>query len=507
MHIKRFEAASVQEALTRIRSELGPDALILETRRASDGSGWFEVTAARPHDEPGTAARARRAYAPPAAPPAVPPARKMAADLTRSVLPSPSLPSDLSAPAPTSLRPSLRAGSAPAPSGAAEGMSRPAVASRVAEILSRLPRESVASALTPEQRRRFLGEPAPEATRSTVLPDESYGDSFDPGPGAPTVDADVERPASRSSARRGPAVGTTETSAATPALEQELVRLRERNAYLGRLVRSEHFSAIPLPLRALYLDLCEAEVDANLAFQILLRMGEAPGRGGFAPVPVAEILPRLESMIAVGGDARPGDPRRVIALVGPTGVGKTTTLAKIAGQVAFEQRRKVALVSTDAYRVFGAQHLGSYATLMGLPFATAGTSAEMRNLLEVDFADRDLILVDTSGRSPRDPEGIEEIHGILGACPEADVHLVLAANARVRDMAFALEGFSRLPLRHLIFTKLDETTRRGGLFTLALKARRPVSYLGTGQEVPDDLFVATPGDLTEGIGEEERSVA
>ena len=452
MHIKRFEAATVQDALARIRSELGPDALILETQRATDGSGWFEVTAARPHGAPESAgSHARRAYAE-----VVSPRRETEPRET-----------------PRLAAPAGRARSAGpvervAPESTERGMSNAKVVSKVADILSRLPRENVASALTPEQRRRFLGDPEP---RTEPAPDVAGNSRSDGG-------------------------------------ADEIQRLRDRNEYLGRLIRSEHFSAIPLPLRELYLDLSEAEVDANLSFQILARMGEAPSRGGFQPVPVTELLPRLEAMVSVGGDVRAEDRRRVIALVGPTGVGKTTTLAKIAGQVAFGQQKKVALVSTDAYRVFGAQHLGSYATLMGLPFAIAGTSAEIRALLENDFADCDLVLVDTSGRSPRDPEGIEEIRQILGACPEVDIHLVLAANARVRDMAFALEGFSRLPIRHLVFTKLDETTRRAGIFTVALKARRPVAYLGTGQEVPDDLQAATPRALTDGIAEtEERAVA
>lgn len=481
MHIKRFEAATVQEALARIRSELGPDALILETQRATDGSGWFEVTAALPHGAPeSTEARARQAYGEVSA--STPKTRPAPNPRSQSSLSSlPGLPA---------LRP--QAVDRADRKNRDGGMSSANVVSKVADILSRLPRENVAPALTPEQRRRFLGDADVPKGESSEIEDRFR-----------TEDRTPATPSSRVSQFGD----STERNGSTPDGE-EIQRLRDRNEYLGRLIRSEHFSAIPLPLRELYLDLSEAEVDANLTFQILMRMGQAPMRGSFQPVPVAEILPRLETMVSVGGDVRVNDSRRVIALVGPTGVGKTTTLAKIAGQVAFGQDKKVALVSTDAYRVFGAQHLGSYATLMDLPFAVAATSEEIRQLLEVEFADCDLVLIDTSGRSPRDPEGIEEIHQILGACPEVDIHLVLAANARVRDMAFALEGFSRLPIRHLIFTKLDETTRRGGLFTLALKARRPVAYLGTGQEVPDDLLAATARGLTEGIAETEgRTVA
>ncbi|MEZ4648998.1 MAG: hypothetical protein R3E97_09490 [Candidatus Eisenbacteria bacterium] len=524
MHIKRFEAATVKEALARIRSELGPDALILETHRATDGSGWFEVTAALPHgDADSRSERARTAYGAASASQTTAPARR-----AEKAAPSaqPALPSRSNADPDVSRLASLLSGdsdaemdrafgldtnraasadvSRPGPNPASGGgISKSGVVSRVADILSRLPRESVAPNLTPEQRRKFLGDSAPEA----LAPRKASFDATAAMTREPGLDSfdrtETSRPTSSPHDR-----GRASNLRLETRDDEEVQRLRDRNEYLSRLIRSEHFSAIPLPLRELYLDLSEAEVDSNLVFQILSRMGQAPMKGKFQPVPAEEFLPRLEPMISVGGEIRREDGRRVVALVGPTGVGKTTTLAKIAGQAAFRHGKKVALVSTDAYRVFGAQHLGSYATLMGLPFSTADRGSAMRRLLEDDFAEADLVLIDTSGRSPRDPEGIEEIHQILAACPEAEIQLVLAANSRVRDMAFALEGFSRLPIRHLVFTKLDETTRQGGLFTLALKARKPVAYLATGQEVPDDLHVATVEALTQGItGREEPTVA
>ena len=159
----------------------------------------------------------------------------------------------------------------------------------------------------------------------------------------------------------------------------------------------------------------------------------------------------------------------------------------------------MALLSTDSYRVFGAQHLSSYAALMGLPFEVVATAAEMRWVLQSRLGQADLVLVDTSGRSPRDPRGIAEIHQLLAACPELEVDLVCAANVRARDLALAWDAFSLLPISHLIFTKVDEATAMGGAFSTALKARRPVSYLGTGQEVPDDLVPATAERLTRGF--------
>jgi flagellar biosynthesis protein FlhF len=290
------------------------------------------------------------------------------------------------------------------------------------------------------------------------------------------------------------------TSRAAEAEEETRV-LRARVEHLNRLVRSDHFSAVPLPLRQLYFDLTDAEVDADLVFRILEKMGSAPIPGQFTPAPPGELRTYLGSLVRTGGTLQPGE-RRVLALVGPTGVGKTTTLAKIAGQACFHHGLSVALVSSDSYRVFGAQHLAAYAALMGLPFFAVGSVSAMRTLLSERLADADLVLIDTSGRSPNDPGGITEIQQLLAACPALDVHLALSANTRARDLARALDAFSVLPIRHLVFTKLDEATSRGGMYTTALKARCPVSWLGTGQEVPDDLEAATASALTHGLLED-----
>lgn len=275
--------------------------------------------------------------------------------------------------------------------------------------------------------------------------------------------------------------------------------LEARVDYLTRLVKSDHFSAIPLPLRSLYLDLVEADVDSNLVFHILQKMGQSPLRGQFVPSPPDEVLAFLRTLVRVGGAIGPGRTRRVIALVGPTGVGKTTTAAKIAGLAAFRLGRRVALVSTDSYRIFGAQHLASYAELMGLPFESVRNATEMRAVLRGPLAQADLVLIDTSGRSPRDPDGIREVHDVLAVCPDAEVHLVLAANGRVRDLGLAVDAFAPLPVRYLVFTKLDEAVGCGSLFSTALKSRRPVAYLGTGQDVPDAIVPATPELLTRGL--------
>jgi flagellar biosynthesis protein FlhF len=437
MHIKKFEGRDLKEALAQIREELGPDAVILETAQRPRPRRGVTVLAALP----------REAGIPSGA--------------EASLVTSP-----------------LQAGGTP---------------SRGALRRPLPPRLETADTAGPTLGRTNLGgsplrpwtPPGRDGERSVVGAEPLR---LATTPVFPTV--------SRLSETSAPFPSAVASRGGEAEEESRVLRLRVE--HLNRLVRSDHFSAVPLPLRQLYFDLTDAEVDADLVFRILERMGSAPIPGQFTPAPPGELLAYLGSLVRTGGTVRPGE-RRVLALVGPTGVGKTTTLAKIAGQACFHQGLSVALVSSDSYRVFGAQHLAAFAALMGLPFFAVGSVAEMRALLSERLADADLVLIDTSGRSPNDPVGITEIQQLLGVCPDLDVHLALSANTRARDLARAVDAFSVLPVRHLVFTKLDEATSRGGLFTTALKARCPVSWLGTGQEVPDDLEAATSSALTHGL--------
>lgn len=447
MHIKKFEGKDLKEALARIREELGPDAVILETAQHPRSRHGVTVLAALPREaggswagEPALAAAGSSANAPAGrgAMRRPLPSRLETVETAGQVFGSTNLGG-------ASLRPWIP----PARDGA-------------------LPPASLRTASEPP----FLPSPLRPAS----------------APGFPPASVSAQAPVPF------PRVATSRTTEA----EEETRALRARVEHLNRLVRSDHFSAVPLPLRQLYFDLTEAEVDADLVFRILEKMGSAPIPGQFTPAPPGELRAYLDSLVRVGGTLRRGE-RRALALVGPTGVGKTTTLAKIAGQARFHDGLSVALVSSDSYRVFGAQHLAAYAALMGLPFFAVGSALEMRTLLSQRLADADLVLIDTSGRSPNDPGGIAEIRQLLAACPALDVHLALSANTRARDLARALDAFSVLPIRHLVFTKLDEATSRGGVFTTALKARCPVSWLGTGQEVPDDLEAATASALTDGL--------
>ena len=171
-------------------------------------------------------------------------------------------------------------------------------------------------------------------------------------------------------------------------------------------------------------------------------------------------------------------------------MGKTTTVAKLAALFSLKHRLKVGLVTLDTFRIAAPEQLMVYGRIMDLTAKVAATAQEFARAVE-ELAGNDLVLVDTVGRSQRDQENLAELQSVLAGVPRTACHLVLACPTRDADLKQALEGFSLFAPQSLIFTKLDETRTFGPILNLVVKSGRPVSYLATGQKVPDDLEEAT----------------
>ncbi|BEH11580.1 MULTISPECIES: flagellar biosynthesis protein FlhF [Geobacter] len=185
---------------------------------------------------------------------------------------------------------------------------------------------------------------------------------------------------------------------------------------------------------------------------------------------------------------------RIIALVGPTGVGKTTTIAKLAAHYALREGHRAALITIDNFRVGAVEQLKTYSRIMGVPVEVAATAAELEAAIEL-HSDKELILIDTAGRSHKDSEKIEELKGFLESRFAIEIHLCLAATTRDREVVEIVERFGVLPVSRVIFTKLDESESYGSIVNAHLRTKFPLSYFTTGQRVPEDLEIATPGRL------------
>lgn len=185
---------------------------------------------------------------------------------------------------------------------------------------------------------------------------------------------------------------------------------------------------------------------------------------------------------------------RIIALVGPTGVGKTTTVAKLAALYSLREGHRAALVTIDNFRVGAVEQLKTYSRIMGVPIEVAATPAELEAAIEL-HSDKELILIDTAGRSPKDMEKIEELKGFLESKFAIEIHLCLAATTRDRELQEIVERFGVLPISRVIFTKLDESESYGCIVNAHLRTKFPLSFFTTGQRVPEDLEIASAGRL------------
>lgn len=183
--------------------------------------------------------------------------------------------------------------------------------------------------------------------------------------------------------------------------------------------------------------------------------------------------------------------RKCIALVGPTGVGKTTTLAKIAATFLAKTSNSVALITIDTYRIAAVEQLKVYGEIMDLPVEVVITPDQLQQALH-RHRDKDLILIDTAGRSPRDRFCIEELREFFPPELQIDKHLVLSATTREYELLDTIERFQELGISHTIFTKLDECANLGILLNVQIQNPNPLSYLANGQRVPEDLLTAHP---------------
>lgn len=196
-------------------------------------------------------------------------------------------------------------------------------------------------------------------------------------------------------------------------------------------------------------------------------------------------------------DKSNGKPVTVI-FVGPTGVGKTTTLAKIAANYLLNRKKTVGLITADTYRIAAVEQLKTYAEILGIPVSVAYTPAEMKEAVSL-HSDKDLILIDTAGRSHKNKAQFEELKALIAASAADEVYLVLSATTSQRNCREILNSYSFLSDYKLLFTKADETPVLGIILNVRYMTGKSLSYITTGQSVPDDIETANIDKITKNL--------
>ena len=276
------------------------------------------------------------------------------------------------------------------------------------------------------------------------------------------------------------------------AVLAEVRNLRESVSQLVHETRRSTQPELPESLYDSYQCLVQNEVAEQIARDLVTRVRRDLSEDKLRqPDAVRSALAALMvKMLPTSGPIKcsPKSGPLVIGLIGPTGVGKTTTVAKLAANLSLREGRRVALITIDTYRIAATEQLKTYADIINVPLAVASTPDEYRDAIE-RFSDFDVILLDTAGRSQRDGDKLGELQEFFRMVRPDEVHLVLSGASSEAVMSQAIERFSPLGIDHVIVTKLDEAVGFGVVLNCLTKASAKLSFVTTGQAVPDDIEV------------------
>ncbi len=456
MGVKTYQAYTMAEALVEAKRDLGADAVILETRSFRRGgvlgvrrTTIFELTATSgDRADLSTARRARRGT--PAPDGAASAAASLAAREYARVAPP---------------APAVRAG------GPSDRTRTRRLAQALAEAHDRQAREvevtppPSAVTLNAVDRRHAPVHPAPVARRFILTPTT--------GEQPQTSVAVVEPP---------------------DAMQHELAAIKSMvSQVLQRqaLSRGGPGSDLPGSLFDMYLELIGQDLSEEVTDRIITAVRAELADDTLDKDAVREaVLKHLADLVPV---ADPTIPRRspdarplTIALIGPTGVGKTTTLAKLAASFKLRHQRHVGLVTCDTYRIAAVDQLRTYAGIIGLPLEVALTPGEMNRAAE-RLSNCDVVLIDTPGRGPNDTGRLCELKCVLAAADPHEVHLVLSSTASERVLLREAEAFAEVGADRIVLTKLDEAVSFGVLVNVMQSVGKELSFITTGQEVPDHI--------------------
>jgi flagellar biosynthesis protein FlhF len=489
MAIKKFSAESWEEALRQVRAEYGDNAIILHTKTFKDG-GILGV------------------------------ARKSVIEITatddQTVAPAgpqqggPSLRGIEEIPADTRRDYSRMIEKAYAIA-AARGEAVPPSASAAARPISATPSPAAARP-TPEELIARLQKPAarPAEARSESSTNRQPRPSDDArgtangfsdrrtgvvGDGNGRRDAEAARD-TRSSQFFKPAPGAVAGASDHNRIDALMHDVSELKALVARLATEGSDASLgdlSAPLQALHRRLIDHDVSKDLARRIVNEVNrrltgpelDDPEVVREAAVDViAGLVPVAEPLALASGKPR------VVALIGPTGVGKTTTLAKLAAKLLVSEQGRVAFITIDTYRLGATEQLRTVANVLQLPMKVVMSPNEMRTVVR-ELNDFEMIFIDTAGRSHRDRMKLNELKTFLDAAAPDEIHLCLPATTHPSHLMSVLDNFGSLKVDKVILTKLDEATTFGPVLEIILRAGRPVSYLTIGQNIPEDIEMAS----------------
>jgi len=303
-------------------------------------------------------------------------------------------------------------------------------------------------------------------------------------------------------------LGLEQTPEVTSALENDVLReIRDMKLWMERIARQSSGSReLPDSLQQLRDLLIEQEMDTVLVEEWISNISERWADEGrtWGPEKFQESLKeQLDGFLAGRIADGIAQDTQIVYIAGPTGVGKTTTIAKLAAEQLFKYGRKVGFITSDTYRISAVEQLRTYASILNVPLEVVQSPGDLQRAL-FRLESCDLVIMDTAGRNYRNDMLVAELQSLLAKELRSETYLVLSLTSKSRDMKLIAEHFGRYKLDKVIFTKLDETGSYGPLFNVLNDFPLTLSYMTNGQNVPDDLLMASKEQLSEmllGTGE------
>lgn len=317
-------------------------------------------------------------------------------------------------------------------------------------------------------------------------------------------------PANQAGGERAAEPAGRAASGQASAQEELLIReVKHMKEMLARMAASQATGEWPRAFRPLEERLTEQEVLPDVirhVFERAVRERNEDAGEWTVKEAAASVRRILLEMLSAEKPRTIHPDTRIVHFVGPTGVGKTTTIAKLAAEQVLKHGRKIGFITADTYRIAAIEQLRTYADILNVPLEVVFSPLEMNKALKA-MEDRELIFMDTAGRNYRNEMLVSELNAMLKSGGPSETFLVLSLSAKYRDMKAVVDNFSRIPLDNVLYTKLDETDAFGSVINLAYEYGFRGNYVADGQNVPDDIAVLDETRIVDlilgGLGEDE----
>ncbi|QNG58758.1 flagellar biosynthesis protein FlhF [Metabacillus idriensis] len=269
-----------------------------------------------------------------------------------------------------------------------------------------------------------------------------------------------------------------------------LSEVRELKNLVKSLSVDEKQMQLPVAVKKMNQLLLEKEIDSVRRAEIISEVMFDPAEKSLSELneELSKVMEIKMKHLDFGGISY---QKKYINVVGPTGVGKTTTLAKLAAESMLQKQKKIAFITTDTYRIAAIEQLKTYAKILDAPLEVCYSPEDFQHAKE-KFKDMDMVFIDTAGRNFRNQQFVHDLEKLIDFTEEVETFLVLSVTSKLKDMLEIYENFSLMEIDKIIFTKLDETKTKGTMFDFILSVNKGVAYMTNGQNVPDDIMAATP---------------